>query len=172
MEIRHVEADVGLIGEPTAENSADVHRTGNALEYLERKPEVSMESTSFFWRLIRLAGCIVEAKQRIARGNARLNLIRPAAAITMSIPRRIAENGVELEQEKRPKTSSVFGQTNFQQITRVFFFFFFLHCDNNDAIFVEKNFSFVLAIRLVYYCEIGKKEKLHWIGFDFNEDII
>lgn len=127
MEIRHVEADVGLIGEPTAENSADVHRTGNALEYLERKPEVSMESTSFFWRLIRLAGCIVEAKQRIARGNARLNLIRPAAAITMSIPRRIAENGVELEQEKRPKTSSVFGQTNFQQMnyTRIFFFFLF-----------------------------------------------
>lgn len=37
-----------LIGKPTAENSAAVHRTGNALEYLERKPEVSMESTSSF----------------------------------------------------------------------------------------------------------------------------
>lgn len=168
MEIRHVEADVGLIGEPTAENSADVHRTGNALEYHERKPEVSMESTSFFWRLIRLAGCIVEAKQRIARGNARLNLIRPAAAITMSIPRRIAENGVE--QEKRPPFLDK--RISSKWITRVFSFFFFLHCDNNDAILVEKNFSFVLAIRLVYYCEIGKKEKLHWIGFDFNEDII
>lgn len=120
MEIRHVEADVGLIGEPTAENSADVHRTGNALEYLERKPEVSMESTSFFWRLIRLAGCIVEAKQRIARGNARLNLIRPAGAIT--IPRRIAENGVELEQEKRPPFLDK--RISSKWITRVFSFFF------------------------------------------------